>query len=150
MRFALLFLVMTFSMPLAHGQEAKKPVPDENVLARLVWSSMVALDNANRTNNYEVFHAIGSPGFRENYSVDDLRTTFAGLREGRVDIGRAVMTTPTYYLAPGFDENGFLRLRGAFEFRPNAIRFDILYRQVGGGWRIEAISVAEMPFDAPR
>jgi len=32
-------------------------VPDENTLARLVWSTMVALDNANRTETYSVLYA---------------------------------------------------------------------------------------------
>ena len=40
--------------------------------------------------------------------------------------------------------------RPTFEFRPNNIRFDLIYVVEGGGWRLHAISVAEMRADAPR
>ena len=125
-------------------------VPDENVLARLVWATMTSLDNANRTGNYSVLHALGSPGFQEANSVERLSQIFAPLRESRTDVGRAILTTPTYYLPPSIDVNGRLRLRGGFEFRPRSLRFDILYSFVGGGWRIDGLSVVEMSADAPR
>jgi hypothetical protein len=125
-------------------------VPDETGLARLVWSTMVTLDNANRTGNYDVLQQLGSTEFQKANSPNALAGAFAPLRNRRVDVGRAILITPTYYLEPGLDSSGDLRLRGAFEYRPSAIRFDLIYRKVDGGWRIHAISVAEMDADAPR
>ena len=46
--------------------------------------------------------------------------------------------------------DGTLRLRGGFDYRPKSIRFDVLYKQVGGGWRIHALSVVEMDASAPK
>jgi hypothetical protein len=125
-------------------------VPDENILARLVWTTMVTLDAANRTDNYTVLHALGSENFRKANSPESLRSTFKTLRDQRVDIGRAVLVSPTYYIPPGFTSEGYLRLRGGFEFRPNAVRFDLLFIATGGAWQLDAISVAEMDAQSPR
>lgn len=145
-RVALALLALSawvFSVPaLAQAQNARLPAPD--ILARLVWTTMIAVDNANRTENYSVLHALGSPGFLQRNSPSQLSRIFAGLREGRIDIGRAILVEPTYHIPPAITPDGLLRLRGGFEFRPRAIRFDILFARYGGGWRIEALSVAEM------
>ena len=131
-------------------QSVRVAVPDDNVQARLIWSTLVALDNANRTNDYGVLHKLGSPAFQQRNSEAQLARLFQSLRDRRVDVGRAVNLTPDLYLAPAVDADGQLRLRGAFEFRPNNLRFDLIYVQVGGGWRLHALSVAEMRADAPR
>ncbi|WP_162176873.1 hypothetical protein [Hyphomonas chukchiensis] len=139
-------LILTAGASVARAES----VPDETGLARLVWSTMVTLDNANRTGNYDVLQQLGTPQFQKANSPKALAGVFAPLRNRRVDVGRAILITPTYYLEPALDFEGNLRLRGAFEYRPSAIRFDLLYRNVDGGWRIHAISVAEMDVDAPR
>jgi len=131
-------------------QVERSPVPDENTLARLVWSTLVALDNANRTGNYEVLHGLGTDGFQRQNSVLRLSQSFADLRNNRVDVGRTILSSPAYYRPPEILADGSLRLRGGFDFRPKSIRFDLIYTNVGGGWRISAISVVEMDFDTPR
>lgn len=131
------------------GTVLKRPVPDENTLARLVWSTMIALDQANRTGNYSVLYELGTTAFQRNNSPDQLRATFTSLRANRVDVGRAVLNTPNYYLPPDIDQTGQLRLRGGFDYRPQSIRFDLLFVQEGGGWRINGMSVVQMNADAP-
>lgn len=125
-------------------------VPDETRLARLVWTTMIALDNANRTDNYSVLYSLGSPGFQASNTPQVLRTAFARLRQNRVDIGRTLLINPTYYIPPAIDEKGRLRLRGGFDFRPKAIRFDILFTRAGTSWRVHALSVVEMDVNARR
>ena len=150
---AAVFGFATLLAPLtpAHAQQrASMSVPDENVQARLIWSTLVALDNANRTGDYGVLHKLGSTGFQTRNSEAALSNSFRSLRERRVDVGRTINLTPDLYLPPAVDAQGQLRLRGAFEFRPNNIRFDLIYVVEGGGWRLHAISVAEMRADAPR
>jgi len=128
----------------------RQAVPDENVLARLVWSTMVALDNANRTNNYTVLNSLGSPQFQSKNTPTRLSEIFYNLRENRVDVGRTILTTPHYYQPPEILSDGSLRLRGGFDYRPKSIRFDLIYANIGGGWRITAISVVEMDAAAPK
>lgn len=134
--------ILLLCSPLALS--AAPRVPDDEVLARLVWSTMIAVDNANRTGNYAVLYALGSPGFQSRHSQKDLAQIFAGLRERRIDVGRAVLVAPTYHIPPAITAQGQLRLRGGFEYRPRAIRFDVLFDLVDGGWQIAALSVAEM------
>ncbi len=138
--------ILGFAAMPARAQQA----PDENVSARLVWSTMIALDNANRTGNYTVLRELGTPSFQSRNSQLVLSSVFSDLRDNRVDVGRAIMTKPTYYLPPTITAEGNLRLRGGFEYRPQSIRFDLIYRNQNGGWRLHAISVAQMDFDAPR
>lgn len=111
---------------------------------------MIALDNANRTDNYTVLYLLGSPGFRASNSPERLRAAFARLRENRVDVGRALLISPSYYMPPAIDDKGRLRLRGGFDFRPKSIRFDILFVRTGTSWRLHALSVVEMDVNAPR
>lgn len=131
-------------------QVERVKVPDDNTLARLVWSTLVALDNANRTGNYEVLHGLGADGFQKQNSVLRLSQSFADLRNNRVDVGRTILSSPTYYQSPEILADGSLRLRGGFDFRPKSIRFDLIYTNIGSGWHISAISVVEMDFDKPR
>jgi len=128
----------------------RQAVPDENVLARLVWSTMIALDNANRTNNYTVLNSLGSPEFQRRNTPQRLSDIFSDLRRNRVDIGRTILSTPSYYRPPEILTDGSLRLRGGFDYRPKSIRFDLVYANIGGGWRITAISVVEMDAGAPK
>lgn len=139
-----------FTLDRRTGTVLKRPVPDENTLARLVWSTMIALDNANRTDDYSVLYALGTTGFRRTNSIDQLRANFTVLRDNRVDVGRAILSTPSYYIPPEINQRGHLRLRGGFDYRPRSIRFDLIYAQEGGGWRINAVSVVEMSADAPK
>ena len=91
-------VILTAGMTLARADT----VPDETGLARLVWSTMVTLDNANRTGNYDVLQQLGSTEFQKANSPKALAGAFAPLRNRRVDVGRAILITPTYYLEPGF------------------------------------------------
>ncbi|MGJ8558719.1 MAG: hypothetical protein ACSHX3_00645 [Litorimonas sp.] len=132
------------------NQMQRLALPDETTQARLVWSTLTALDNANRTGNYEVLHRLGTDAFQTQNSPARLLQSFAQLRLNRVDVGRTILSSPTYYQSPTILPDGSLRLRGGFDFRPKSIRFDLIYVNSGGGWQLGAISVVEMDFDAPR
>lgn len=125
-------------------------VPPPEILARLVWTSLLALDNANRTDNYSVLRDLGAPGFQERNSESRLASLFRPLRDNRIDIGKAIFLEPAYYIPPAVDPQGLLRLRGGFEFRPRSIRFDIIFQFIDGGWKILGLSVVEVDANAPR
>lgn len=149
MRYLVLsFFLILFAAPVS--AQTAQSAPDTNTQARLVWTTLIALDNANRTGNYEVLYALGSPGFQQRNSPDALAASFAPLRQSRIDVGRSILVSPTYYIPPAVDGQGHLRLRGAFEFRPRSIRFDMIFTQVGNGWRLHALSVVEADASSPR
>ena len=134
---------------LASPASAQVPVPDETTQARLVWSTMIAVDNANRTGNYSVLHSLASTELQTSVTPDGMADVLAELRERRVDVGRALLIAPEYAMPPSITPEGQLRLRGGFEFRPSPLRFDLLYVLEGGGWRLDGISIAEMDGSTP-
>ena len=136
-----LMLASVFGPP-AQARQDDLPPPD--MLNRLVWSAMIAVDNANRTGDYAVLRKLGTAEFQRLNSEQALADTFATLRENRVDVGRAVTISPSFDPPPGYLEPGVMRLRGGFEFRPQAIRFDLIFVMESGGWRLGGISVAQM------
>jgi hypothetical protein len=142
--------VLALLLALAPVHAAQIAPPDLTTCSRLVWATMTTLDNANRTSNYSVLRDIGSGAFQLNNSVMSLGGIFRDLRANRVDVGRAIMIEPTFYLPPNVDDNGVLRLRGGFEFRPRSLRFDLLFVFEQGGWRLHGVSVVETATNAPR
>lgn len=150
MRQILLVIFVVLTGAASVSAQSARAAPDANTQARLVWSTLVALDNANRTGNYDVLYALGSPGFQQGNSPEALAQSFAPLRQSRIDVGRAILVSPTYYIPPAIDGQGNLRLRGGFEFRPRTIRFDMIFAQIGDGWRLHALSVVEADASAPR
>ncbi len=136
-------LIFSFLILISASQASLAAEADRNMSARLVWSTMIALDNANRTGDYSILRALGAPAFQTNNSVGSLYDTFRNFRESQTDLGHTILIEPTYYLPRTIDQKGLLRLRGGFETRPMAIRFDLIFKQVGGAWQLFAISVIE-------
>jgi hypothetical protein len=123
---------------------AVNDAPDQAGLARLVWSTMAAVDHANKTGNYSVLRGIGSPGFQASNGVNALSGLFTDLRGQGIDLSYTLSTEPAFEMAavlPG----GLLRLRGAFRMRPQAVQFDLVY-QWNQGWTLHGIAVRAVPY----
>lgn len=122
-----------------------QPVPDAPTLAKLVWSTMAAVDHANRTGNYSVLRELGSASFRAGNTAAALAAVFAGIRQQRLDLSAMLLLEPVYEFPPRM-ENGMLRMRGGFRTRPNGVQFDLIF-QWDGAWKIDAIALnlAPMP-----
>jgi hypothetical protein len=116
-------------------------IPDQTGVARLVWSTMAAVDHANKTGNYSVLRALGSPAFQMSNSVASLAGVFASVRQ--TDLSATLSFEPAYDFPPRL-EAGQLRIRGAFRMRPEAVQFDLLY-QWNQGWMLNAIAVRAVP-----
>ena len=146
--FAALFLAV--SPGAAQAQPARpaqsvNAVPDQAGLARLVWSTMAAVDHANKTGNYAVLRSLGSPEFQAANGAPALSRIFASLREQGVNLTDTLSIEPSYELAAV--EGGLLRLRGAFRMRPQAVQFDLLY-QFNQGWMLHGIAVRTVPYSS--
>lgn len=125
----------------AQGQETPAP-PDRFETARLVWSTLIAVDHANRTGNYSVLRDLAAPGFRKANDPARLATIFAKVREEKLGLGRVVLATPLYAEPPKLQENGLYRVRGSFPGRPAGVNFDMLFQYAEGEWRLFGIGVA--------
>ncbi|HYW17689.1 MAG TPA: hypothetical protein VE891_16240 [Allosphingosinicella sp.] len=125
---------------------AANAIPDPSGLARLVWSTIAAVDHANKTGNYNVLRSLGSPDFQASNGAPALSRIFASIREQRVNLIDTLSVEPVYEFPPAL-ESGMLRLRGAFRLRPQAVQFDLLY-QWNQGWMLHGIAVRTVPFSS--
>lgn len=117
------------------------PIPGELELAKLIWSTMAAVDNANQAGNYSVLRDLAAPGFQVNNDSARLAAIFASLRASRIDLSNALLLAPTYTATPRFVEPGILQVRGLFGLRPTAISFELYYQWIGGKWRMFGVSI---------
>ena len=120
------------------------PLPDQAELAGLVWSTLIALDQANRTGNYTVLRDLGAPGFRQANTAADLSQIFAAIRAQDPGLGRVLSAEPVYTEPPRLTDAGQLYLSGRFAGRPQGISFEMLFEAQGGGWLLFGLSVAPL------
>lgn len=125
--------------PPAQGSAAE--IPDQFGTAQLVWSTLIALDNANRTGNYSVLRDLGGSSFREANDPARLAEIFRDLRQQNLGLGQTVLLVPIYDGPPARDENGRIRIVGNFATRPVGIRFDLEFEFWNGAWTIYNIGV---------
>lgn len=129
---------------------AAAPLPDELTLSKLLWSTMAAVDQANKTGNYSVLRDLGSTGFQANNNAASLAGVFAAIRTQRIDLSNTLLLAPTYEFRPAMIEPGILRMRGRFPLRPTAIGFDLIY-EWQDGWRLHGVSIVPFgPSGAPQ
>ena len=123
------------------GGGAGPPVSLEQALY-LIRSTLLALNDANRTGNYTVLRDLASPDFQARNSAADLSENFSDLRRRHFDLFSVALAAPQLSAAPALDNSGMLRLTGIFPTRPSQINFDLLFQNTGGQWRLFGISVA--------
>ena len=127
----------------AQNQAAAAAPIDQTVVDKLVWATVIALDQANRTGNYSVLRDLGAPSFQANNSPATLGGIFAALRNQRVDLSNALIISPVY-LQPPAVQGSALRAKGIFPLRPTAIGFDLIFQYLSGEWRLLGISVVPL------
>ena len=111
----------------------------------LARSTLMALNDANRTGNYGVLRALAAPGFQSANSGEALARIFEGLRREGVDLSIAAVRPPSWAVPSVIGTDGLLRLRGAYSTGRHAVRFALAYAPVGDDWRLIEISVAAEP-----
>lgn len=135
--------------PQGGSQKADKPpspgVPPLKNLLIMIRTTLVALYQANITNNYSVLRDLGAPSFQQANNVERLSAAFADLRSRGGDMAPVVLALPTLSQPAAIDQNGMLRLTGAFDTRPNELAFDLVFQVVGGFWRLDGIAVQFRP-----
>jgi len=121
----------------AQGQK----IPDSFKLNMMIRSSVIAVNQANKTNNYTVLRDLGSPRFKEANSAQRLAKIFEALRKAKFDLSPVLFFTPKLVRAPAL-EDGMLRLAGYFDTVPQRVSFDFLFEDVNGEWMIYGINIA--------
>jgi hypothetical protein len=124
---------------------APAPSPLAPQVQFLVRTSLMALNDANRTGNYTVLRDLASPSFREKNSAADLAQIFAEMRRARLDLSMAAFMAPELDDQPSIDGERRLRLKGSFATEPNRIVFDLVYEAIGGHWQLGGITISTRP-----
>ncbi len=131
----------------AATNDAGKPAPVSNPFSMgqatyLVRSTLMMLNDANRSGNYSVLRDLAAPEFQARNSAADLAQSFVDLRSRKFDLFAVSFATPQFNSMPQVDANGRIRLMGLFATSPLQIRFDLTFQSVDGEWKLLAISVA--------
>ena len=113
--------------------------------AFLARSTLMALNDANRTGNYGVLRALASPDFQAANSAEALARIFEGLRREGVDLSIAAVVPPAWETPSAVGPDQLLRLRGAYRTGRHTLRFALAYAAVANDWRLIEISVAAEP-----
>ena len=111
----------------------------------LIRSTLLTLNDANRSGNYTVLRDLAAPDFQAKNTAADLALIFSDLRQRKFDLFAVALAAPQLTAAPALDANKMLRLTGFFPTRPAQINFDLIYRNVGGQWQLFGIAVATPP-----
>jgi hypothetical protein len=127
------------------GQPHQQPAVGVAQALYLVRSTLLRLNDANRSGNYTVLHDLAAPGFREKNSPADLALIFSNMRRRHFDLFAVALAGPQFTAPPHLENNGMLRLTGYFPTRPMQIKFDLLFQNVGNQWRLFGISVNTPP-----
>lgn len=118
-----------------------RPTPSQLELAKLIWSTFAAVDQANRSGNYSVLRDTSSQGFQIANTAARLSEVFAGLRNSRIDLTNAFLVPPTYLEAPRMIREDLFQVTGIFQIRPVSLGFDFTYQWEQGQWRLYAINI---------
>ena len=124
----------------ASAQEVKPAQIDRNGVLILIRSTLIALDQANKTGNYTVLRDLGSPAFQNNTAAQ-LGEIFASQRRDKLDLSGVAALDPQLTLLPQIEANGMLHMVGLFPSVPAQVKFELLYAPVSGQWRLYGISV---------
>lgn len=119
------------------------PVPDPLTVLKLLWGTMAAVDQANRTGNYSVLRDLGSASFQAGSNPTTLAAAFAPLRAQSIDLGDTLLATPIWTQPPAV-QAGQLRMSGSFPIRTAPVLFEAAFLWEGG-WRLHGLAVRSQP-----
>lgn len=117
------------------------PMPDDFKINLLIRTTIVAVNQANKTGNYAVLHELGAPGFQAANTPAQLADTFEKQRKSKFDLSPILFFNPKLVEKPHIDPSGMLRLTGFFETRPQQVNFDLVFEYVDGDWHHFALGI---------
>lgn len=129
------------AQPTVQPPPSIRPTPSQLELSKLLWSTVAAVDHANKSGNYSVLRDISAQGFQVNFNPARLTEVFSSIRSLNIDLSNALLVPPTYYEAPQLVSNDVFRVRGVFQMRPISIGFDMYFQWEQGRWKLFGIDL---------
>lgn len=132
---------VSVAKPAAQAPVRREPVlPTPEAMIVLIRSSLVALSQANTTNNYTVLNALGSQDFRAANPPARLAQIFSGFRANNIDLTPVTFVTPQLTQQPVMS-GGRMRLVGHFPTQPMQVNFDLQFEPSAGSWKLFGLGV---------
>ena len=122
-------------------------VPTEREARALTLESLLAFNRAVQAKNFTTFHRQIAEVWRKQITPGQLRKAFATFVDQEVDISSIADLQPVFEPEPGFDEDGYLQLKGYYPTTPHKVRFKLRYIQEAGQWQLVNIAVTVAPDD---
>ena len=109
---------------------------DEEVIVK---TSLLTLNDANLTGNYDVMHARMAKPFREKFGADVLKQAFKAFAGKHIDI---IAAKPIVAISEArINSTGALMLRGYFDTTPSRLSYQLDYAISEGEWKLINIDV---------
>lgn len=116
-------------------------VPSAPAVLAMLRSTLIAVDQGNKTGNYTVLRDLGTPGFREANTPAKLGLVFTNLVEQGVDMLPVLVVEPQYREPPRLTARRMLYVAGTFNIQPKRVSFELLYDVSHGEWRLFGVSI---------
>ena len=113
----------------------------------LIKSTLVALNQANLTDNYSVLLELGSEEFQTSNSNASLSEAFSPIRESGLNFAGIVEFAPVFSAEPTLDEQDVLRVTGYFETVPR-IEYGMTFLPGNGRFLVDGLSINILPATA--
>ena len=118
---------------------------DADRLRLLIYTTLIAVNQANLTGNYSVLRDLAAPGFREVNSAARLTEIFGDIRRRNLDLSPILLLDPKLVRPPALTANGNLRVSGFFPSAPEQVNFDMVFQPVGGRWLLFGVALNTSP-----
>jgi hypothetical protein len=149
---AILVLALLLMSP-AIAQQAKSPpqqkaqqiqVPPPELLLLMIRTNIIAVDQANKTNNYTVLRALAGPGMQA-MTPEQLSASFADMRNKQIDLAPTIVVSPQLTQNAVVSTDGILQLVGFFPTQPLQVHFQMALQPVQGFWRLAGLTINAKP-----
>jgi hypothetical protein len=121
--------MLAFATPpvLAQEEQAAPKVMkvEAYIVEKFVKYVIMAVDQANRTGNYTVLHALGSPDFKKSTPPAQLFKAFEGMRKAKIDLSSTLLYKPKLSSELVVRE-GVMHATGYFPTTPLKVNFDLV------------------------
>jgi hypothetical protein len=124
------------------AQPQSAPQVSVEQMLYLIRSTLLTLNDANRSGNYSVLRDLAAPNFQAKHTAADLAQAFAELRGRKFDLFSVALIAPQLTSAPAVDAGGKLQLSGVFPTRPLQIKFDLVFEVSAGQWKLLGMAIA--------
>lgn len=114
--------------------------PDD-LPSMLMKPTVIAIQHANQTGNYTVLRDLGTPVFWERFDPTRLAAIFGNLRARGINLSPVLMLSPNLDRPAELMDRRRLRLAGSFPTQPLQIRYELVFLQIDGVWRVDGLAV---------